>query len=109
MYHLEFHNLEKRITKLLNLIEIYKFAYVTNHKKKLQYKHDVHDFIEQEYTEFKQDALYQLSLFHYNYFTFLSNQMEQPLDELTIGNTTKHIELIQQRLMHIHQVLSYYL
>jgi len=35
--------------------------------------------------------------------------MEQPLDELTIGNTTKHIELIQQRLMHIHQVLSYYL
>lgn len=35
MYHLEFHNLEKRITKLLNLIEIYKFAYVTNHKKKL--------------------------------------------------------------------------
>ena len=91
MYHLEFHNLEKRITKLLNLIEIYKFAYVTNHKKKLQYKQDVHDFIEQEYTEFKQDDLYQFSLFHYNYFTFLSKQMQQPLDELTTGNTTKQI------------------
>ncbi|NWK83235.1 hypothetical protein HYE69_00225 [Staphylococcus sp. GSSP0090] len=109
MYHLEFHNLEQRITKLLNLIEIYKFGYVTNHKKKLQYKEDVHAFIEQEYITFKQDDLYQLSLFHYNYFTFLKNQMAQPLDELTIGNTTKHIELIQQRLMHIHHVLSFYL
>ncbi|PHK50274.1 hypothetical protein [Staphylococcus edaphicus] len=109
MYQLEFHNLEQRMSKLLNLIEVYKFAYVTNHKKKSQYKMEVHKFIEQEYNSFKQDALYQASLFHYNYFTFLSNQIEDPLDELTIGNTSKHIDLIQQRLLHIHQLLSYYL
>ncbi|WP_436860358.1 hypothetical protein [Staphylococcus caeli] len=109
MYHLEFHDLETRIAKLINLIEIFKFGYVTNHKHKLQYKTDIHTFVESEYEAFSDLNLRHMSLFHYNYYLFLSDQIKQPIDELTVGNTPKHIDAIQQRLLRIHQQLLYFL
>jgi len=109
MYQLELHDLEKRIAKLINLIEVFKFGYVTNHKHKPQYKTAVHTFVESEYNAFNDLNLRHMSLFHYNYYVFLSEQIDNPIDELTVGNTTKHIDTIQHRLLRIHQQLLYFL
>ncbi|KRG08146.1 hypothetical protein [Staphylococcus sp. NAM3COL9] len=109
MYNLEFHHLEQHISKLLNLLEIYKFAIVTNHKKKNDFKENIHDYIDKEYSALKSVSKHHASLIHYNYFKFLSDQIEQPIDELTIGNTTKYISDIQQRLFRIHQLLTSFL
>ncbi|PTI79503.1 hypothetical protein BU064_05255 [Staphylococcus succinus] len=109
MYNQAFHQLEQRISKLLNLIEIYKYSIVTNNKKKEQYKQDIHDFIDKEYLSMKQDSLLHHSLIHYNYFKFLTDQQNQPIDELTVGHTIKYINCVQKRLYQIHQLLSLFL
>ena len=92
VYHLDLHNLEQRIMKLLNLIELYKYGIMTEHRDK-----------------FIQNNLQHNSLFHYNYFNFLSNQIADPMDEFTIGNTLKHIEIIQGQLLKILKSLSFIL
>ncbi|MEB8127076.1 hypothetical protein BU065_08850 [Staphylococcus succinus] len=109
MYNQTFHQLEQRICKLLNLIEVYKYSIVTNNKKKEQYKQNIHDFIDKEYVAMKQDSLQHYSLIHYNYFQFITDQKTQPIDELTVGHTIKYINNIQQRLYRIHQLLSLFL
>ncbi|HLR19202.1 MAG TPA: hypothetical protein VK115_04720 [Staphylococcus sp.] len=109
MYTLEFHQLEQRISKLLNLIEVYKFAVATNHKKKNNFKQQIHDYIANEYSDLKCGLKHRTSLIHFNYFNFLSDQIEQPIDELTIGHTIKYINDIQQRLLRIHYLLSQFL
>ncbi|WP_437750811.1 hypothetical protein [Staphylococcus shinii] len=106
MYHLELHNLKQRITKLLNLIELYKYGIMTDHRDKLKFQQDLHTYIEHDYNDFIQNNLHHNSLFHYNYFNFLSNQIEDPMDEFTIGNTLKHIETVQERLLKILKLLS---
>ena len=106
MYHLELHNLKQRITKLLNLIELYKYGIMTDHRDKLKFQQDLHTYIEHDYNDFIQNNLHHNSLFHYNYFNFLSNQIEDPMDEFTIGNTLKHIEAVQERLLKILKLLS---
>ncbi|MFQ3872061.1 hypothetical protein ABLV94_08990 [Staphylococcus sp. Mo2-7] len=63
MYNLEFHHLEQHISKLLNLLEIYKFAIVTNHKKKNDFKQNIHDYIDKEYADFKK----RLKASHFSY------------------------------------------
>ena len=109
MYHLELHNLEQRIMKLLNLIELYKYGIMTEHRDKLKFQQELHTYIEHDYNDFIQNNLQQKSLFHYNYFNILAKQIADPMDEFTIGNTLKHIEIIQGQLLKILKSLSFIL
>ncbi|WP_434794880.1 hypothetical protein [Staphylococcus shinii] len=79
---------------------------MTDHRDKLKFQQDLHTYIEHDYNDFIQNNLHHNSLFHYNYFNFLSNQIEDPMDEFTIGNTLKHIETVQERLLKILKLLS---
>lgn len=54
MYHLELHNLEQRIMKLLNLIELYKYGIMTEHRDKLKFQKELHTYIEHDYNDFIQ-------------------------------------------------------
>lgn len=109
MYNLEYHQLEERIHNLLNLIEVYKFAIVTQNRKKAQHKIDIEHFISQELSSFSDVSMQRFSLPHYNYYQFLVKHSNHPIEELTIGNTIKYIEAIQRHLLDIHKTLSNFL
>ena len=109
MYNLEYHQLAQRIHKLLNLIETYKFAIVTQNKKKQQYKQDIQQFIEDELIQFSDISLQRFSLPHYNYYQFLLIHDQNPIEELTIGNTIKYLDTLQNQLLEIHKLLQTFL
>ena len=45
--------ISESVQQLLNLIEVYKFGIVTEHKKKDQFQQELQQFIEQEYIKLK--------------------------------------------------------
>ena len=101
--------LSKSVQQLLNLIEVYKFGIVTEHKKKISFQHELNAFIENEYFNLKNNPLRHTSLIHYNYYRFLEDYKTQPIDELTVGNTIKYISGIQQRLLKILHFINLFL
>ncbi|RIP37431.1 hypothetical protein BUZ14_02425 [Staphylococcus gallinarum] len=102
-------SISESVQQLLNLIEVYKFGIVTEHKKKEQFQQELHQFIEQEYIKLKNSPFRHTSLIHYNYYHFLEDYKLQPIEELTVGNTIKYISNIQERLFKILHFIKLYL
>ena len=109
MYNLEFHQLAQRINQLLNLIETYKFAIVPQNKKKAQYKQDIQQFIKDELIVFSDISLQRFSLPHYNYYQFILTHDTNPIEELTIGNTIKYLDTLQNQLLETQKLLQAFL
>lgn len=101
--------LEQQINILLNDIELFKFAYITNDKKLKEYQNTVNNNIQTLYNELQSHPIIITSLLHYKFFNFLTDTIHNPIEPLDNGNTKSYIEDIQKRLLLLHESIVYIL
>jgi hypothetical protein len=101
--------LEQQINSLLNDIELFKFAYITNDKKLNTYQNNVNDNIHNLYNDLKDRPIIHTSLLHYKFFNFLTDCYHNPIEPLDNGNTKAYIEDIQRRLLLLHESIVFIL
>lgn len=101
--------LEQQINSLLNDIELFKFAYITNNKKLNTYQNNVNNNIHKLYNDLKEQHIVHHSLLHYKFFNFLTDCYHNPIEPLDNGNTKAYIEDIQKRLLLLHESIVFIL
>lgn len=101
--------LEQQINTLLNNIELFKYAYITNDQKLSDYQQNVNKHVQKFYSDLYDQPIITTSLLHHKFFNFLTDSYHNPIEPLNNGNTKVYIEDIQKRLLLLHESIMFIL